>query len=142
VRIIITLCLMLFSSIVVVQAQSAEADNKAAQGLEAQIELFLLSAAAEDFSRNKAMQPSAFRNLRIGHIVTNSKEKQYLLCGQFLLLPREEQEEWVNFATIKTDPYEQWIGGQSEGLCQRSLMIWESHDDLTSKLLDKVHAAK
>jgi hypothetical protein len=140
VKILVVIYVMLFSPLAF--AQPPLDGVAVATELEVQVEDFLLSAAAEDFNNSREMHPSAFRDLRIGHIMTTAEEKQYLLCGQFLISQTGEKQEWIHFATIKTDPFEQWIGGQSEALCLRSSIIWDEHWDLPSKLLPKIHSVK
>src|SRR5262245_53167457 len=45
---------------------------------------FLLTSAATDFHSHRRLDPVRFRDVRIGHVMTASGEKQYRLCGQFL----------------------------------------------------------
>ena len=42
---------------------------------------FLLTAAATDFHAHRPPDPIRFRDVRIGHVITPSGEKQYVLCG-------------------------------------------------------------
>jgi hypothetical protein len=95
---------------------------------------FLVSAAATDFHTHRPPYPARFRDVRIGHVMTSKGEKQYILCGQFLPEQEIADAEWTPFATIKTDPYEQWIGVQASGLCQQSSIAWDEEGDLSSSL--------
>jgi hypothetical protein len=60
-------------------------------------------------------------------------ERSYLLCGEFAQAGAGPPR-WIAFATIKTDPYEQWLGGQAQALCERALPLAESPDDLSQAL--------
>ena len=95
---------------------------------------FLLTAAATDFHTHRPPDPVRFRDVRIGHVTTPNGEEQYLLCGQFLPALEGGKAEWTPFATIKTSGYEQWIGAQAAGFCQRSAVIWDKEADLSSSL--------
>ncbi|MGH9968901.1 MAG: hypothetical protein ACREBG_14030 [Pyrinomonadaceae bacterium] len=100
----------------------------------------LLTAAATDFHTHRPPDPVRFRDVRIGHVMTPSGE-QYMLCGQFL--PAQEgKAEWTPFATIKTSPYEQWIGAQAAGFCQGSSVIWDKVGDLSSSLQSRLDSLR
>lgn len=95
---------------------------------------FLLASAASDFHTNRNSYPARFRNVRSGYFVTAEGTRQYRLCGEFL--PAREPAEWVRFATIKTDPYEQWLGAQAAPFCD-SAMTW-NEGDLSSLLQNRL----
>jgi hypothetical protein len=103
---------------------------------------FLLTAAATDFHTHRPPDPVRFRDVRLGHVMTASGEKQYMLCGQFLPAPDRDKGEWTHFATIKTSPYEQWIGVQAAGLCQASSVIWDKAGDLSSLLQSRLSSLR
>jgi hypothetical protein len=46
------------------------------------------------------------------------------------------------FATIKTSGYEQWIGAQAVGFCQRSSVIWDKAGDLSSSLQSRLDSLR
>lgn len=95
---------------------------------------FLITSAAHDF-RKQAVPPLAFRNLRIGYILTPDNERQFLLCGEFLHRTIENKEEWENFATIKTGDYEQYIGdNMPKPYCEIATMVLSEKDSLSIKL--------
>ncbi len=102
---------------------------------------FLLTSAATDFHTHP---PSAirFRDVRIGHVMTASREEQYMLCGQFLPAREGGKAEWTPFATIKTSRYEQWLGAQAAGLCQGSSVIWDKEGDLSSSLQSRLDSLR
>ena len=103
---------------------------------------FLLAAAATDFHTHRPPDPVRFREVRIGHVLTSRGEAQYLLCGEFLPAEEEAKAEWTPFATIKTSPYEQWIGPQAVGLCQNSSVLWNKVGDLSSSLQSRLDALR
>ena len=104
----------------------------------------LLGYAASDF-RAHSPAVAQVRNVRVGHVLTAKGQKQYLVCGEFLPAHSEGQGEWTTFATIKTDPYEQWLGGQAESWCQNSKVKvnWEKNGgDLSSALRSRLDSLK
>ena len=103
---------------------------------------FLLIAAADDFHAHRPQDPGRFRDVRIGHLMTTSGEKQYMLCGQFLPAPEGGKAEWTPFATIKTSDYEHWIGPQAAGFCQGSSVIWGKVGDLSASLQSRLEALR
>ena len=103
---------------------------------------FLLTAAATDFHTHRPPDPVRFRDVRIGHVITPSGEKQYMLCGQFLPAQKEGKAEWTPFATIKTSGYEQWLGAQATGFCRNSSVIWDKEDDLSSALQSRLDSLR
>jgi hypothetical protein len=103
---------------------------------------FLLTAAATDFHTHRPPDPVRFREVRLGHIVAPSGEKQYMLCGQFLPAPEGGKAEWTPFATIKTSDYEQWIGAQAAGFCQGASIVWDQVGDLSSLLQSRLDSLR
>lgn len=103
---------------------------------------FLLTAAATDFRTHRPPDPIRFREVRLGHVMAPSGEKQYRLCGQFLPAPEGGQAEWTPFATIKTSGYEQWIGSQAVGFCQGASVIWDGVGDLSSALQSRLDSLR
>jgi hypothetical protein len=103
---------------------------------------FLLTAAATDFHTHRPPDPVRFRDVRLGHVITPSGEKQYLLCGQFLPAQGGGKAEWTPFATIKTSDYEQWLGAQAAGFCQSSSVIWDKEGDLSSSLQSRLDSLR
>jgi hypothetical protein len=103
---------------------------------------FLLTAAATDFHTHRPPDPVRFREVRLGHVVTPSGEKQHMLCGQFLPAPEGGKAEWTPFATIKTSGYEQWIGAQAAGFCQGASIVWDKAGDLSSSLQSRLDSLR
>ena len=103
---------------------------------------FLIASAATDFHTHRPPDPDRFRDVRVGHVVTPSGERQYMLCGEFLPAQEAGKAEWMPFATIKTSGYEQWVGAQAVGVCQRSSIVWAKVGDLSSVLQSKLNSLR
>jgi len=92
----------------------------------------LVSWSASDFS-DHGPRAEKVRNVHVRYAEKDGGERSYMLCGQFLPAGGTGVG-WMQFATIKTDPYEQWIGGQAEALCERALPLSAGDDDLSAAL--------
>ena len=68
---------------------------------------FLINSATNDFRNHQPPTPVDFRNIKIGYLKSANNEKMFTLCGEFL---SKENKEWVEFTTIKTFGYEQYLG--------------------------------
>lgn len=94
----------------------------------------LTTTAATDFHANRSSDPGRFRAVRLGYIMTPRGERQYMLCGEFMPSAQGGAAEWTPFATIRTSPYEQWLGRQAASLCQDPSVIWDQGRDWSSLL--------
>jgi hypothetical protein len=99
----------------------------------------LVSWSASDFATHGA-RPEKVRDVHVRYAEKDSGERIYMLCGQFLPASGAKAN-WTHFATIKTDPYEQWIGGQAEALCERASPLSASVDDLSSALQARLNGS-
>jgi hypothetical protein len=106
------------------------------------IQQFLLIAAATDFHNHIPPNPLRFRDVRLGHLTGSNGEIRYILCGQFLHIEEKGKSEWTSFVTIKTDPYEQWLGNQAEAFCNDQSVKWENVGDLSSLLQSQLDALR
>ncbi|MBL7923925.1 MAG: hypothetical protein JNL88_06985 [Bacteroidia bacterium] len=79
---------------------------------------YLLASAADDFRQHQPPTPLDFRNVKIGYLQSSDSTLTYVLCGEFL---SKENKEWVEFTTIKTSTYEQYIGKTL--YCQEANMV-------------------
>ena len=68
---------------------------------------FLITSASKDFHNHRQNTPIDFRNLKIGYLKAPNSEKMFILCGEFL---SQQNKDWIEFTTIKTMGYEQYIG--------------------------------
>jgi hypothetical protein len=103
---------------------------------------FLLTAAATDFHTHRPPDPVRFRDVRLGHVLAPAGVVRYVLCGQFLPAQVDGKAEWMDFATIKTSPYEQWIGAQARAFCQGSSFVWDDVGDLSSLLQSRLDSLR
>lgn len=92
----------------------------------------LVAFAASDFSVH-GPRSDGFRNVDMRYRENDHGARSYMLCGQFRA-SAEPGADWADFATIKTDPYEQWIGGSAADMCVRATRISPDGDDLSSEL--------
>lgn len=79
---------------------------------------FLITSASKDFRNHHPPTPIDFRNVKIGYIKSPESEKLFVLCGEFL---SKEKKEWVEFTTIKTFGYEQYLGKTQ--YCNEATMV-------------------
>lgn len=92
----------------------------------------LVAWSASDFDSH-GPRPEQVRNVHLRYADRDDGGRIYMLCGEFLPA-RRTKPDWVRFATIRTDPYEQWIGGQAEALCDRALPLPGRVGDMSSAL--------
>ena len=64
------------------------------------------------------------------------------MCGEFLPAEAHGEDGWTAFATIKTNPYEQWLGNQAAGFCGASTIAWDGEEDLSSALQSRMEALR
>lgn len=112
---------------------SGESSQKHPPNLQPEVIQFLLSTAAGEFRAPTTAQPAAFRKVRIGYF-SDATPGRYVLCGMAL---SQKEAQWVHFATIRTSPYEQWLGGVAESVCQSKKVSWYP-GDFSSDLLKRV----
>lgn len=98
------------------------------------VQQFLLTEAASDFHAHGPSHVIRFRDVHFRYLTSQTGEKRYILCGQFLPENQEGTAKWIAFVTIKTDPYEQWIGGSAAAYCQESSQVPSVAGDLSSSL--------
>jgi len=89
---------------------------------------FLVTTAASDFHKHQSPRPSRFREVRVAYVVAPDGTTTYMLYGEFLPASDDGAAAWTPFLTIKTDPYEQWIGAQAKGYCEQPSIMWLDGD--------------
>lgn len=94
---------------------------------------FLITSASDDFRNHQPPSPIDFRNVKVGYITSPNNEKIFVLCGEFL---SQENKEWVQFTTIKTSGYEQYIGKTQ--YCQDAKMVL-TDENLSVELKNKLY---
>jgi hypothetical protein len=98
----------------------------------------LLDFAAADFRQHMQPLPTAFRHVRLGELKSaDGSQRRSVLCGEFR--QPGPGATWAPFATIKTSPYEHWVGGSAEGYCKAPLFKAQGAD-LSQALTDRVVA--
>lgn len=93
---------------------------------------FLITSASNDFRDHQPPTPLDFRNVRIGYLASPNNERIFVLCGEFL---SQENNEWVEFTTIKTSGYEQYLGKTQ--YCQEATMVL-TDENLSIELKNKL----
>lgn len=128
----ILMCTSLLSAAIAVNAHESGSYMQALQES-------LVSSAVSDFAAN-GPQPEEVRNVHMRYAENDHGARSYSLCGQFLPA-NVPKAKWTQFATVKTTPYEQWFGGQAEGLCERALRVSEGDEGLTTVLQARLSAS-
>lgn len=104
----------------------------------------LVAYSASDFAASGS-RPDGFRKVDLRYRENDHGARSYMLCGQ-ARMGDGANAGWVDFATIKTDPYEQWIGGTATDMCARAVGISPDGGDLSAALQTKLdhspHAGK
>lgn len=96
----------------------------------------LVEYAASDFAA-APLRPGSFRRVELRYREDDNGVRSYMLCGQ-ARIGAGAKEAWVDFATIKTDPYEQWIGGLATDMCARAVTVPSNGNDISAALQTKV----
>ncbi len=92
---------------------------------------FLITSASMDFRNHQPPTAIDFRNVKIGYINSPNNIKTFILCGEFL---SQENKEWIEFTTIKTSGYEQYLGKTQ--YCQDAKIV-VTDESLSVKLKNK-----
>ncbi|MCF7223415.1 hypothetical protein L3V18_16700 [Lysobacter sp. TLK-CK17T] len=103
----------------------------------------LIASSASDFASH-APRPDGFRNVDLRYRENDHGARSYMLCGQ-VRMAVSANADWVDFATIKTDPYEQWVGSTAADMCARAVPVspgdMDLSDALQTKLSHSTHAS-
>jgi hypothetical protein len=95
---------------------------------------FLIHSAATDFNEHHPPTAIDIRNVKAGYI-SSGKDTIYLICGEFL---SKEENNWIQFVTIKTSGYEQYIGDNM--YCQKATFQKTGDDKLSGEIKEKLNA--
>ncbi|HMT35688.1 MAG: hypothetical protein IPL09_08140 [Bacteroidetes bacterium] len=98
----------------------------------------IVDISSKDFFKNQKPLPVAFRNVQIRYNIKSNKDILYILCGQFSTQNNPNDDEWIQFATIKNSDYEQWVGPQSITYCENSIEMAYTKTDLASELMKHI----
>lgn len=96
----------------------------------------LVAYSASDFAASGS-RPDGFRRVDLRYRENDHGARSYMLCGQ-ARMGAGAKVDWVDFATIKTDPYEQWIGGTATDMCARAVPVSIDGSDLSAALQAKL----
>lgn len=94
------------------------------------LKTFLVNNTVQDFYKNRQNGVVKFRNV----FLKLYEGETYLICGEFLAIDKGQAEKWIDFATLKTEGYELWIGGNATGYCNDAKTISLSTEDLAALL--------
>jgi hypothetical protein len=100
----------------------AQGNNSYVQGLEDSIAAYTVS----DFASH-GPKPDGFRQVNLRFRETDTGTRSYMLCGQ-VHIGTGAKAAWADFATIKTDPYEQWLGGPATDMCAKATPVTGGRD--------------
>jgi len=100
---------------------------------------FLVDSAASDFRAHRP-NPVRVRNARVGSFAAAGGEMHYVLCGEFLPEPKPADGRWLFFATVKTDPYEQYVGPDVPAQCRHAAIRWGR--EVTASLQSRLDAPR
>jgi hypothetical protein len=95
----------------------------------------LLATAADEFKGAKDLNAVGFRNVRVGYFADGAAGR-HVLCGA-VQSSGPQKKEWISFATVKTSPYEQWLGGVADAICKSPKVQWRK-GDLSAQLARRV----
>lgn len=87
---------------------------------------FLLSTAVSEFRTPGRVRAISFRNVQVGYFADTGPGR-YVLCGN-VEVAKTQGSEWIQFATIQTSGYEQWLGGVAASICASSYVRWYPGD--------------
>ena len=102
----------------------------------------LLTAAATDFHRHRPPDPVAFRDVELVQAPRSDGAAIYMLCGEFEAERPDGRLDWIPFATIRTDPYEHWVGDSALGYCGSAGHVEHGVDDLAEALQRRMEAVR
>lgn len=101
----------------------------------------LMGHSTSDFTQHGPPVESV-RGVHIRYNTLPSGEHSYMLCGQFRARSTESDSQWTDFATIKTDPYEQWIGSTAQAQCERATVASSQPRDLSALLQARLGSSR
>jgi|APEBP8051072433_1049376.scaffolds.fasta_scaffold03945_4 hypothetical protein len=85
--------------------------------VDAETREFLLASAASDFTVSEGNRRVEVRDVHLRYQEGDDGTMYFMLCGQFQSTGEGRIRGWSDFATIKTEGYEQWLGSQAKSHC-------------------------
>lgn len=92
----------------------------------------LIAFSVADFASH-GPRPDGFRKVDLRYRENDHGARSYTLCGQ-ARVGSGAKAEWVDFATIKTVPYEQWLGSAASDACSHAVLVSADGTDLSAAL--------
>lgn len=90
----------------------------------------LAAYSAYDFATSD-VNPAGFRKVDLRYRENDHGARTYMLCGQ-VQIGAGGEARWVDFATVKTKPFEQWIGSTASEMCAHATPVSPDGDDLSA----------
>lgn len=90
----------------------------------------LAAYSASDFATSD-VNPAGFRKVDLRYRENDHGARTYMLCGQ-VRIGAGTKTTWVDFATVKTKPFEQWIGSAASEMCALAIPVSSDDDDLSA----------
>ena len=90
----------------------------------------LAAYSASDFAASD-VNPAGFRKVDLRYREDDHGARTYMLCGQ-ARIGAATKSEWVDFATVRTKPFEQWIGSAALGMCVLATPVSPDDADLSA----------
>lgn len=90
----------------------------------------LAAYSASDFAASGS-HPAGFRKVDLRYRENDHGARTYMLCGQVQTSAGAEAT-WADFATVRTKPFEQWIGSAAIEMCALATPVSAEGDDLST----------
>lgn len=86
--------------------------------------------SASDFAASGS-KPTGFRKVDLRYRENDHGARTYMLCGQARIGAGAEAM-WVDFVTVKTKPFEQWLGHAASKICALATPVAADGNDLAA----------
>ena len=90
----------------------------------------LAAYSASDFAAGD-VNPTGFRKVHLRYRENDHGARTYMLCGE-VQIGAGAEARWLDFATVKTKPFEQWIGGAASEMCALAIPVLTDDHDLSA----------
>ena len=101
------------------------------------LEVFLIESAASDFRSHIAPDGVSFRNVHVGVFRGDNGSTVNLMCGEFRAA--DKAAHWEPFVTLRTEGYENWLGGAAAAYCRGPNTVLDTNRDLAAALSTQYH---
>lgn len=89
----------------------------------------LAAYSASDFAASD-VNPAGFRKVDLRYRENDHGARTYMLCGQ-VRIGAGAEVKWVDFATVRTKPFEQWIGSAASEMCAHATPVSPDGNNLS-----------